>query len=1107
MKFSAVPRRFVLVSLFLIVLGSVWLLGIPKLPPSNDSGFPWLRTASPGEPQGDEEGEGKGGRRASWFYEQRAYPFAIIPRGARDLASRTLEREEQRLRGVRSRGANATLSAAEQAVWVPLGPAPIRSAQTFGFPRWAVSGRVSALVLDPRFNGTSNRIVYAGAAQGGVWRSIDNGANWEPISDDLPSLAIGAIAIDPTNPNVIYAGTGEGNRAADTYYGAGLFKSSDAGVTWTQITGPLSTTEPKLPSFVNATFMRIEIDPTSTSTLYAATNVGLTSGASGGSGVAPIGNRGIWKSTDGGLNWRNISPPDDGLDRSATDVLLDPRDSRRVYSAILNRGIYRSESGGEPGGWTKLNGGLPDPGSDANPAFRRIFLAAGPPLSPSTQTTLYAAFGAGNDDLLGIWRSTDNGATWTKLINPQLLGQANYNLAMAVDRTNANVIYYGTSANALNNGGAFWRSTDGGQTWIDVSQGNGVSGGLHADTHAIVISPADRNVVFTGNDGGIWRSDNVLDNAVAWSNLNDTLNITQFQSIALHPTDSNIVIGGTQDNGTNRFDGDTRWTHIRDGDGGSTLIDQSNPMTMYHTFFNQSNSDGQRPQLGPEVSTNGGNTWTRAGCFNCEPGIDRIQPGDRVGFYAPLALHPGFTGVSGNVIYFGTHRLYRSSNQGVVWKGLGASADGFGADLTKGGTGRLSAIAAFPRLDATTAIPGETVWIGTSDGTVQVSTNAGAIELATFTNVTRAPLPNRFVTDLGVDQTNSRRAVVTYSGFNISSPAAPGHVFLTLDQGATWSDISGNLPDVPVTSVALSSNNTNEIFIGTDLGVFFTADGGAIWARLGNGMPRVATFMVRYHSATNTVVAATHGRGIYRLTMTRALATVSAASFAVSAIASESIVASFGSGLATSTVTANTIPLPLILGGSRVAVRDSAGIERTAPLFFVSAGQINYQIPPGTAQGLATITISTSNGSISQGTVEIGVVAPAFFSANSDGVGAASGFAVRVSAGNVQTQEEIAVRDVNNRFVGKPIDLGPATDQVVLVLFGSGFRFRSSIAGINASLGGVRAEVQFAGAQNNFVGLDQFNLLIPRTLAGQGEVVFSMLVDGKQSNPVKVNIK
>lgn len=1058
-----------------------------------------LRTIAPGGMAENEEQEA-GERRQDWFYFQRAYPARTIPVEAPLRMREQLEQEEVRLRQSRA-SFGAAAEPEQQLVWAALGPAPIAQGQTFSNPGSPVSGRVPALALDPRYNGTTNQTVYIGAAQGGVWRSTDNGANWTPLTDGQPSLAVGSLAIDPANPNVIYVGTGEANRSADTYYGMGVLKSTDGGVTWTQLTGPTSTIQPFQPAFVNASIGQLAIDPVSTNTIFACTTFGSTSGASGGSGQAPLGQVGLWKSTDGGANWRNVNPDGTGGEFSAHDVLIDPGNRQRVFAAMRSLGLYRSGAGGEPGTWEKLAGGLPE-GNATTSTFRRIKLAAGPPIAPSANATIYAAYAGSDDNLLGIFRSTDGGTNWTRLTSPQTAGQANYNLALAVDPVDANIVYYGTQANNANNGGTVFRSLNGGQNWTDLSRGDG-SDGLHADTHVIAVSPANRNILFTGNDGGVWRTGNATGGTVIWTSLNPNLNITQFQSIALHPTNPNFVIGGTQDNGTNRFTGQLSWDLIRGGDGGFTLIDQSNPQVLYHTFFNQSNAGGERAQIGPEISLNAGNTWVRRGCFGCSMQQGNFNPADRVGFYAPMALHTGFSGQNGNVIYFGTHRLYRSADQGVTWTGLGASGDGFGADLTRG-NGRLSAIAAHP----SRANNEELVWIGASDGTVQFTINAGANSGATFTNVTKAPLPNRFLTDIALDPGNSQRAVVTFSGFNSVTPGTPGHVFLTTNRGQTWTDISGNLPDVPVTSAAINPNTGNTIYIGTDLGVFQTTNGGGSWERLGNGMPRVAAFMVRYQAATNTLFAATHGRGVYRLTTSRSLATVSAASFSASAIAGETIAAAFGSNLAVRTESANSLPLPAVLAGTRVVVRDAAGVERLASLFFVAPTQVNFLIPAGTAAGTATITITSDDGTVSAGTVQVATVAPSLFTANASGRDAAAGFALRVTASGAQINEPIQRFDpAQSKFVPVPIDVSVSGNQVFLVLFGTGIRFRSALSSVTATIGGMPVSVQYAGPQGNFVGLDQINILLPGNLAARGEADLVLTVDGKASNTVRINIK
>ena len=1057
------------------------------------------------EGSGEELGESR--RRENWLYFQRAYPAETIPVEAGMRMIEQLEREEARMRELRARAGNEAEAPDQQLVWVSIGPQPILGGFSFGSPQTNASGRVSAIALDPRYDGANNQTVYVGGAQGGVWKSTDNGANWTPLTDGQTSSAIGAIAVDPNNPNVIYAGTGESNDCGLCYYGAGLLKSTDGGSTWTQITGP--ATSAGVPAFLNVGFTKITIDPTNSSVVYAATGAAFIGNANSFPQRVSATTVGLWKSTDGGSTWRNLDPSSSNSTTRCHDVIVDPQNNNRVYAAMRLTGVFRSNSGGEPGTWTRLTGGLPEPASTpANSSFVRIILASGPPIAPSTTTTLYAAYAGRDDNLFGIWRSTDGGDNWVRVTTPQLPGQANYNLDLTVDPADGRIVYYGTAANEPYNGGTLLRSRDAGGTWADLSLGDGQSGGLHPDTHQIVVAPANRNILFTGNDGGVWRTNNATSDTVSWAQLNNTLSITQFMSVALHPTDANILIGGTQDNGTLRYQGNVGWDFVDGSDGGFTLIDQSNPQVMYHTYFNVNNQDSGGALIGPLVSLTGGGlgSWRFRGCNSCTAREGGFNPSDRVAFYAPMALNTGFTGANGNVVYFGTHRLYRSSNRGSAWIGLGASVDNFGADLTAG-QGVITAIAAHPAPGGGNP-PGEIVWAGTSDGQVQVTINAGALAGANFSNLTKAPLPNRFVSDIALYPNDTQRAVVIFSGFNSNTPSTPGHVFLTTNQGTAWQNISGNLPDVPVSSVALNPANPNTIYIGTDLGVFQTTNGGTTWERLSVGMPRVAVFMVRYHAASNSVIAATHGRGVFRLTAARAVTTVSAANFSASSITSEAIVAAFGTGLATRTESATALPLPTALAGTRVTVRDSAGVERLAPLFFVAPQQVNFQVPAGTAAGAATVTITSGDGSVSSGATQVASVAPSLFAANANGKDVAAGSALRVRADNSRENVPINRFDqAQSRFVSVPIDLGPSTDQLFLTVYGTGLRFRSSLSGVTATIGGVNSEVLFAGPQGVFVGLDQVNLRIPRALAGRGEVDVALTVDGKTANALKVNIK
>jgi uncharacterized protein (TIGR03437 family) len=239
-----------------------------------------------------------------------------------------------------------------------------------------------------------------------------------------------------------------------------------------------------------------------------------------------------------------------------------------------------------------------------------------------------------------------------------------------------------------------------------------------------------------------------------------------------------------------------------------------------------------------------------------------------------------------------------------------------------------------------------------------------------------------------------------------------------------------------------------------------------------------------------------------------ALSNVSAASFSGAAFASEAIVAGFGGNLATRVEVASSLPLPFSLADTTGRVRDSVGFQRDAPLFFVSPTQVNYQIPPGTENGPASVTIISGNGAVSVGSLNVASVAPGLFSANANGQGVAAAVALRVRADGSQSFEPISRFDAaQNRFVSAPIDLGPEGEQVFLILFGTGVRFRSNLSAVSLKIGGADSEVSFAGPQGGFVGLDQINGRIPRSLIGRGEVDVVLMVDGITPNTVRVNIR
>lgn len=293
--------------------------------------------------------------------------------------------------------------------------------------------------------------------------------------------------------------------------------------------------------------------------------------------------------------------------------------------------------------------------------------------------------------------------------------------------------------------------------------------------------------------------------------------------------------------------------------------------------------------------------------------------------------------------------------------------------------------------------------------------------------------------------------------------------------------------------------------VGTGLGGFSGDGGSPLGAQL--AFPNDVTF----DRAGNMYIADYNNQRIRKVSNTsllKSVATVSAASFQGDVLASDLIAAAFGQNLATSIQIGGTVPLPTTLVNTSVTVRDSSGIERLAPLFFVAPTQVNFQIPPGTANGAATVTITGGDGSVSTGVVQVATVAPGLFSANSDGQGVAAAVVFRVRGNGEQVYEPVSRFDsVSGRSVAVPIDLGPESDQVFLIAYGTGERFRTSLGNASATVGGANAELLYLGSQNDFVGLDQANIRLSRSLIGKGEVEVKLTVDGKLSNTVRINIK
>lgn len=760
------------------------------------------RSSKPHKPQESEQQDIER-QRSEWFYGQRAYPHKYVPAGARLNAIRELDL-------LTASEFASVFPSLSNPSWKLIGPKPIKTPYTDP----VVSGRVSALAVDP----DNPSVVYAGAAQGGIWKTTTAGSSWSPLTDSQASLAIGSIALDPNNSSTIYVGTGEENFSGDSYYGAGILKSTDGGKSWTHLCGSFCGPVGQDGFYGGgARIGALAVSPSNNQVILAA--------------VALLFKDGVYRSADGGKTWTRVLSGNPG-----TGVLFDPTNGNIAYAALGDsfsggtESVYRSSDGGHT--WLAANGSGSNVLSLTNAG--RIVLA----MDPSHTSTLFASIANVKDgSLIGLFKTTDGGMNWTQLTSTPnyCTPQCSYDNTIAVDPTNSNVLYAG---------GAFTttlvRSLDGGSSWR-VLQSAANFGFLHADMHALAFAH-DGSTLYLANDGGVYSTTQITVTNPVFTALNSTLATAQFYSgLSIDPTNVVKAIGGTQDNGTEIYSGSLAWNDVVCGDGSATAIDSAAPATMYAAC----------ETIDIEKSTTGGvaGSWTQS--------IHGINTGDRVEFIPPLAIDSG----QPTNLYFGTYRLYQTTNAAGNWTAISG-------DLTGGPSfwGVVTGIAVAPT-------DSNTVYVGTGDSHVWVTTNALAGTGATFTNRSSASLPTRVLTDVVVDPTTSTTAYVTYSGFR-GFGDNKGHVFRTTDGGAHWTDVSSNLPNAPVNVLVINPNSPSEIFVGTDIGVFYTTSRGVRWASLNIGLPRVAVLGLALHSASSTLRAGTHGRSVWDLNISTVLPVV-----------------------------------------------------------------------------------------------------------------------------------------------------------------------------------------------------------------------------------------
>ena len=786
--------------------------------------------------------------REDWFNSERRLPDGSVGAGMRLKALKHLDAmigAERKMRLLAPEAAvPLTAGFPGPTTWTSIGPQPINVPAT-GFPFNGSpfnSGRVAALAVHP----TNPDIVFLGAAAGGVWRSMDGGTNWTPLTDNQPSLSTGSVAFDPTNPNVVYIGTGEANNSADSYSGAGVLKSSNAldpnpaNVTWTQqgagvFVGPFTAQRLDGAAHIGA----IAVDPTP-----PAGQQIVLAGAFFFSNPAASG---LYSTANGGATWAQV-PGMGGV--PVTAIVFDPVNPGVVYAALGDptgataNGVYRSTNHGAS--WTKLLGAGVNVFPTANVGRIDIDLAR------SNPTILYAAVhNSITDDLLGVWRTADSGVNWIQqTATPNFCAfpseQCSYDLTIRVHPADPNTVFAGGSSGASSNVNVLFKTSDGGASWTSVANGaNGV--GIHVDLHVLAFS-ANGARLYIGSDGGAWRTDNptALPAAITYTNLNSTLAITMsYPGHGVNFSDENVMFVGTQDNGTQRFSGPLGWDIVTPGDGAQAALDPRVPSTVYTACqficIFRSLTDGTSPSS-----------------FDFKTfGI----VSERSKFIAPLTHDPNIA----NRVYFGTFRIYLTTDAAELWTPISP-------DLT-GGLGAINAIAVAPS-DSNIVYVGagtRTSTVSPFPSRIWKSVNALSDASATWAEITGVDqLPPRNVTAVAVDRNNSNLVYLTFSGFSGFGADTKGHAFRSVDGGTTWTDISGAgltaLPNVPANDVLADPDLPNVVFVATDVGVFRTADASVatpIWTPYGAGLPRVIVFSLNGRGRSRILRASTKGRGTW----------------------------------------------------------------------------------------------------------------------------------------------------------------------------------------------------------------------------------------------------
>ncbi len=667
-----------------------------------------------------------------------------------------------------------------------------------------IGGRVTTIVVHP----TDANLLWVNNPGGGIWKSTNGGATFQPVDDFLPNLAVTALAISPPDANLMYAGTG-GGAGASTLRGAGIFKSTDGGNTWSQLA---ATSAADWSGGVE----KISISRDG-NTVLAATKAVYSNVASA-----------VWRSVDGGNTWAETLQQTGGMEGWVVE--FHPTDNTRAIASTKTGQVYYSTDGGAT--WNASTG-IPTDGLVAV-AYAR-----------SNPTIVYAGLDRNGGE---IYKSGDGGQTYS-LVNTgtgYLGEQGWYSNVVWVDPSDANHV--------LISGLDIYRSTDGGANFTQISQWQKSPRSAHADHGAIAAASgygSSNKTIYFGNDGGLYRAQDIstVEADAGWQELNNNLGVTQIYGAAGNPT-SGVVIAGTQDNGSVRYNGDLQaWTRWEGGDGGFIAADPTDPNYFYGeyvylTIYRSTDGGVARPEdIYGYYNFWNGSSWEKKS--RSSPITEAKSP--TANFIAPFILDPNEPNrlLAGARSLWVTNEAKKANKQGgPSWRAIKPPA----------GNARANNISAIAVAKGNSNV----IWVGHNDGDIFATTN-GLASSPSWSKVDDGSpaLPNRFVTRIVIDPTDSRTAYAMFGGFSANN------LWRTTDGGATWTNVTAQVPQIPIETLAIHPNNSKWLYLGTEVGVFTSEDGGATWTVPHDGPASVSVKELFF--VGTTLYAATFGRGLYKI--------------------------------------------------------------------------------------------------------------------------------------------------------------------------------------------------------------------------------------------------